>query len=285
LISRKLAFAVAAASIVVLAGACSGSDDSGDPSDSLPQSRSGTGSSVATASTVAGDSTNTSSAAATTTTTTEAPTTTEPPTTTTSSTSTTTTTTTIPAFDPVEFGGTGTDIVILDSPIGRNLAALISYEGEGVIEVGMLDSDGERIDGLIDTAGPYTGIRFFEADDEELVSFLEVETVGDWSIRLIDVEEREHIHSEVGEVASGTGDDVVGFETDVPRVITFSCPECTGQVLVRVWTDGSRDTIIDEDGAFDGRQIVPVGHHVLEIRTSSLGLDGGSPNWTLTVEE
>lgn len=201
---------------------------------------------------------------------------------TTTTSSTTTTTTTLPPLEPLDISGEGVDVVPLSEPFARTALAVLTFEGEGEVSADLLDDSAERVDGLVSAAGPYSGTVVVNPRGDESFSYIQVESSGAWTIDFRDVSEAELLDGVAGATHDGVGDSALRVSNDAPLILAFTCSECAGEVTVRSWIAGERETIIDAEGAFDGRQLLPAGDHLLAITTAS---QAGSPAWTLRLEE
>ena len=251
--------------------ACSGSDTPSADVEPRLDARVETSAAVATTGLNSTSTTALASSTTETTTTTAAPTTT-----------TTTTTAPLRPIEDIALSGDGPDVVRLGAPFERTALALVTYEGDGTFEVALLDETGSRVDGFQGTSGVYSGTQLVNASGDEPFVFVEVEARGPWTITIADPSNAIEMSSEIGSVVDGAGEAVLLFETDVPRVVAFECSQCVSDVLVRSWSEAGRETIIEESGPYDGRQLIPAGEHLIEITTSS---SSESPAWTFRVDE
>jgi hypothetical protein len=117
----------------------------------------------------------------------EATTTTAEATTTTTQPATTTTEAPIPQPDPVEFSGSGNEVIEFDPELAGWLTetfGIFAYEvsGSGNNAVWALGSDFEPIDLLVNTIGSDAGTRFISLTDD--ATGLEVEVSGPWTFTI-----------------------------------------------------------------------------------------------------
>lgn len=195
---------------------------------------------------------------ATTTTTTEA--------TTTSTTTTTTeppTTTTTPP--PVVYEGRGDQVLEISKPVPDGPAiAVIGHDGSSNFQITALDTDLERVDGMVNEIGTYQGVRPVDFVDGASSAFLEIKADGAWRIELQPVT----MARRFGDAIDGVGDDVVYYEGDTGAAqVTHN-----GESNFQVTSYGDRrEGMVNEIGPYDGS--VPLrGGVFVEIVAEGVGL-------------
>ena len=213
------------------------------------------------------------------TTTTEATTTTSSTTTTTEAT--TTTTTEPPPPVQFTFEGAGSDVIILDEPVRDPLLLRAQHSGSSNFQVTTLDNDGDRLEGLVNEIGGYTGTHAVNFRERGAISFIEVNADGGWVLNFDPITTATVAGVEPGDVTEGTGSDVIIFVADAPTTIDVECTTCESNFQVTAWGT-SRRGLVNEIGAYQGRVLVPRDTVMLEIKA---GPRSRAPagDWRITV--
>jgi len=218
------------------------------------------------------------------TTTTEAPTTTAAPTsqtettttvaaTTTPAPTTTTTTTTLPPTTaapaaPLDYVGSGDQVIQVQMPDPTSSVAIaaIVYTGESNFAVWALDANLEQIDLLVNAIGGYAGTVPIGFRGEE-VAALEISAAGEWAVQLKPIETAR----EMTDTISGTGDDVFVYRGDTAIAHVTHDGESNFALI------GHPDAglLINEIGPYDGT-VRFEGEDIYEVTA-----DG---NWTVAIE-
>jgi hypothetical protein len=186
-------------------------------------------------------------------------------------TTTTTTTTTLPP-QPAVYDGSGDDVVQITKPT-QAAVLYATYSGDANFIVTGLDANQQRVDGLINVIGAYTGTVPLDFKDGQNTTFLQVQSSGPWHF---EVRPLRSIASFSG-TGSGSGDDVVNY-TGQTGIATINY---TGDAnfIVREYSTatGQINLLVNTIGAYSGR--VPItggsGVNIIEVKSSG--------TWTITV--
>lgn len=213
----------------------------------------------------------TTTAASTATTTSEAPTTTEPETPATEATTTTTETptTTQPAWESFAVEGQGDDVIDFTIPDDQPAVLELSHTGSANFALISYTTDGEQIDLLVNTIGPYEGSRPINLQADELVAELEITADGSWSITALPLAEL----PTMDEAFEGTGDQVILYEGSGDRLTATHDGEAN--FAVWTWNTTDRDLLVNEIGPYQGTVRIDSATVLIEVVA-----DG---NWTFTT--
>lgn len=175
-----------------------------------------------------------------------------------------TTTTTTP---PETFNGGGDDVVRLTTTGARIVTA--NYAGSGNFVVKALDASNQENDLLVNTIGAYQGTTPLDFGDSQTVA-LQVNASGPWSIVVRDAIAAPSFTGST----SGHGDAVL-ISQGPSGVATISHDGHDNFVVKTVTRSGGEDLLVNEIGAYSGRQPWPDGPAFVEITA-----DG---NWTINI--
>ncbi len=78
---------------------------------------------------------------------------------------------------------------------------------------------------------------------------------------------------------TGSGDYVVKFEVDSPAIVTFSCPNCSGNTVLE--TDGAESLLVNEIGGYSGQHLINTGDGSITTKFSITA----DAKWTLTIAD
>ncbi len=212
-------------------------------------------------------------------------------------TTTTTTTTTTPPR-PIEFSGTGDDVIVIPaaSPASAGYwAATLMHTGSSNFSITLKDAGGGWVDLLVNHIGAYEGVRPYGFDPFGLsdpIRFIEVSADGDWEITLRPLSSTPALGSSVGSTRSGTGDTLLRFGNGgAPSVVQFDCSDCVSNVAL--WSYGSDpDLLVNEiaDGSpFTSSFLVPAETVLIEIEVSGFEFAFPEPaflpgHWSIRVK-
>jgi hypothetical protein len=194
-------------------------------------------------------------------------TTTSPPTT---AAPTTTTTTTLPPWTEFTVEGAGDDFIEFSVPNGDFAVLDLTHNGSRNFIVVAFDAGGDRLDGLVNEIGSYSGTRPINLFEGKKVTDLEIRADGAWSITVRPIET---VRSFDG-IADGIGDDVLVFVGAGNRIT--GTHDGSSNFIVTGYGSGGRDGIFNEIGAYSGSARLESGTVLIVVRA-----DG---NWTLEVE-
>jgi hypothetical protein len=170
-----------------------------------------------------------------------------------------------PAFEPIVLSGTGDDVVDVSMPTDQAGIITLTHQGGANFAVISYDPAGNRIDLLANVIGNYNGARPVNLTGTEPVGQLEITADGPWTAEIRSLAEA---RIEVTQTFSGQGPDVVilGGDTGNAASVTH---DGSANFAVIAWGD-SRDLLVNEIGAYQGRVRIPPGTILLDIQA-----DGG----------
>ena len=164
----------------------------------------------------------------------------------------------------------------------------LTHSGSSNFIVSLLDSSGERLEGIVNHIGSYQGDRPYNFAGDQ-IGFIGIEADGPWKIELLPIVDAPVLATNPGAAYSGSGDQILIFLADGPKVIDFGCSNCESNIFVTAWGD-RRDGLINEIGdgtLFEASVIVGGGTVILEVETSDSDFRTGAfvpGNWTITVQ-
>jgi hypothetical protein len=167
-----------------------------------------------------------------------------------------------PPFQPIVLSGDGPATAQFSVPEESSGIATIVNDADGPFSVWSLAAGGTKQDLLVDVAGAYAGMRFFEATDHS-VAFA-VESDGSWSIEVRPLSDAR---------SWDATDPLFGNESAVVSVVPRTSAKAEiiviydgdGAFALSALTAGGRQHLIDEIGAFRDDVVLPTGTYVLEI--------------------
>lgn len=179
-------------------------------------------------------------------------------------------------YPPMDFTGSGDDIVTFPTNLVGEFAVLeITYESGGNFIVWLYNSNNEKEDLIVNVIGHYKGRVMINAEDDASGAMLQVESNGPWTIRWIYLKDFDNQHfAYVPGSYSGTGDDVVLISgTTSTATITHNG---SGNFAVWAYSTSGRDLLVNEIGNYSGKQILPS-----ELVIITVSADG---NWEFIFE-
>lgn len=192
--------------------------------------------------------------------------------------------------EPIVFSGSGQQVVTIDD----GSAAMIEpgiveavHDGSSNFQVTLLDRNGDRLDGLINEIGPYSGRRPWALADNDQPKFVEVNADGTWSLTvfdLVDVDNLAFVDYAPGASYAGLGDDIFYLlGADGPVIMDFACSDCDSNIQVRAYSDRGQGLIneIGDGVPFQASVVVPAGTFIIEVETSGRSAPG---EWIATFE-
>jgi hypothetical protein len=160
-----------------------------------------------------------------------------------------------PVPTPVVLSGTGDSVV--DSPWTEGPGLLqISYSGGSNFAIWNYDSNGEKIDLLVNTIGSYEGTVPLDFADDERTTRFEVTASGPWEIEILPLSmvRKESIPG----TFTGNGDDVVALTNGDPDLMVVDASTADGNFAIWSYgTDSGRDLLVNEIAPYTGTVIVP----------------------------
>lgn len=186
------------------------------------------------------------------------------------------------AFEDITLKGKGKKVATFTIPDGEAAIVAISHEGKSNFIVNSVNASGERIDGLVNTLGNYSGTVSFDADidvrgEEHTVAFA-IDADGTWTITIKPVAAAPAW--DPATTLEGTGDQVY-------RVVPPSGGQAGGFVsvnltyrgddhfIVHAYNSDGRNGLANEIGNFTGKVGMPDGSFLL-------GIHAGSGSWSIT---
>lgn len=179
-----------------------------------------------------------------------------------------------PIPQPIEFSGTGDDVISIEKSYGPAIAK-ITYTGARNFIIKNYDANGETIDLMVNTIGAYAGTRPLDFYDNQQTDKIEIKASGDWTITIYPLAEQ-YLHT-CDNIAdcSGKGDDVIAFfkiEPDTAAIIN----QGEGNFIVKSYGSSDIDLVVNEIGNYTGKVIFDRGVFLIEI------ISGGSWKFDIT---
>ena len=143
--------------------------------------------------------------------------------------------------------GRGDDMVAVER-VSRPSIARIRHDGSDHFSVVSYDSDGERIDLLVNTTGSYDGVVPIDFVPGEHAVQFEVTADGEWSIEILELlAAREE---EIPGVIEGDGDEVIMVKGGAPQDVRI---DASGDGSFALWSYGSSyDLVVSELAPYQG---------------------------------
>lgn len=166
------------------------------------------------------------------------------------------TNTSTPKPEPKYYEGTGDKVLELDIAWNGPSILEISNSGRSNFIVYNYDSQGNKIDLLVNEIGAYHGKKLIDVLEGDYSERLEVKSSGAWKITVypfvIDYLEVLNLPGQY----EGDGDNIIVIN-GTPDIGTFSTTESTNFV---VWTyySNSRELLVNEIGPYSGESIIPL---------------------------
>lgn len=186
------------------------------------------------------------------------------------------------AFEDITLKGKGNKVATFTIPDGEAAIVVISHAGTSNFIVNSVNASGERIDGLVNTIGNYSGTVPFDADidirgEEQTVAFA-IDADGAWTITIKPVAAAPAW--DPATTLEGTGDQVF-------RVVPPSGGPSGGFVsvnltyrghdrfIVHAYNSDGRNGLANEMGNFTDKVGMPDSSFLL-------GIHAGSGSWSIT---
>ena len=167
-----------------------------------------------------------------------------------------------PVFEPLVFSGDGDDVVLVDE-LPNVFALAVTGKEDRFFAVSALDNNGERIDSVVITSGPYEGTSIYWEDQSP--SAFQIEAVGDWSIEMFPIESLPEKPNDLD--ISGSGDSAYrlgGLDGLVTLDITGNAEDRF--FAVRAYDrDSSWDTLVIASEPYEGTVRISPSAVILEI--------------------
>ncbi len=178
-------------------------------------------------------------------------------------------TTTLPP-PPPHFEGRGDDVV--DLGVGNtSLFVRASHTGRRNFIVTALDANLQRVDGVVNEIGTWSGtVTLASFGDPADIRFLQVQADGAWTFDLLTITDLQSVDDPA---FGGIGSQVVLYQGD-GGIFTVA-HDGERNFIVHVTTASDSDGLINEIGAYNGRQPIPPGPAIIEVVA-----DG---NWTFNA--
>ena len=175
---------------------------------------------------------------------------------------------------PVALSGRGDDVVKLpDAVRGRPQLLVATHNGSSNFIVEELDAGNQTVGGPINEIGTFNGMVPFNFGSDTSAVALKVTADGAWTLRFEDVSYARAFDRAI----SGRGDEVVLF-TGGSGVAAITHHGSANFIVNSYSADGTdlQDGLVNEIGAYDGKQPLQDGPTLLEIQA-----DG---TWTITLQ-
>lgn len=158
--------------------------------------------------------------------------------------------TSTPTPEPVLITGTGDSV----ENVNWNGAGLlhITYTGDGNFAIINYDTNGERIDLLVNTIGTYEGTVPLDFIDEDTARF-EIKASGSWEIQILPLD---NVRVEtIPGTFTGKGDDVIAIAGGTPDLMIVDASTAEGNFVI--WSYGNqKDLLVNEIAPYDGTVIL-----------------------------
>jgi hypothetical protein len=188
-------------------------------------------------------------------------------TTTSSTTTTSTTTTTLPPNSV--YDGHGDDVIAIKKPgTSGGFIVLATHNGRSNFIVTELDASQQRVSGLINEIGNFTGTVPLDFLSTQNGAYFQVKADGDWHFEIKPLNQARRFTGST----DGTGDDVVIY-TGNAGIASITHDGRSNIIMVAYGT--TRTTLVNEIGTYSGRVPMPSGPQAITIQA-----DG---HWTIGV--
>lgn len=167
-----------------------------------------------------------------------------------------------PEPQPIILTGKGDSVLDVEKWSGPALAK-IKYNGGSNFAVINYDTQGERIDLLVNTIGKYEGIIPLDFIDGEGTARLEVKASGEWEIQILPIDRIELVA--IPTTIQGVGDYVVGIRSGNPDLLIVDASKSESNFALFAYASEGRDLLVNEIAPYTGTVIVPSGTYVLVI--------------------
>jgi hypothetical protein len=150
--------------------------------------------------------------------------------------------------------------------------AHITYAGARNFVVWNYDPTGEQIDLLVNTIGPYDGVRPIDFVEGENTARFQVESSAEWTIEVLPITEVRR--EQVPGTFSGVGDNVVFIDGGTPDLLKANASTAHSNFVV--WAYGNdRDLLVNEIAPYTGTVVIRSAPFLLVIEAEGA--------WTLEV--
>ena len=146
---------------------------------------------------------------------------------------------------PVEYSGQGDTVLKVEKP-SDIMVGTFTYQGSSNFIVASLDSNLDRIDGLVNTIGTYSGTVLMDVGQGEQTTALEIQTDGPWTVKLEDWQTAETFSKKT----EGAGDDVRIFDGQ-PGIANIK-HQGDSNFIVRIYSSDGSDGLVNEIGNYQG---------------------------------
>ena len=177
-----------------------------------------------------------------------------------------------PIPEPIILNGNGDSVVDMEKWSGPAIAR-ITYTGSRNFAVWNYDSNGEKIDLLVNIIGRYQGTVPIDFLDNQHTARFEVNASGQWEIQVLPLSEirREQIPGTI----TGTGDDVIFLDGTNPDLLQIDATKAKGNFAI--WAYGNRrNLVVNEIATYQGTVVV-------SRDTIILVISEGGGEWTIEV--
>lgn len=172
--------------------------------------------------------------------------------------------TSTPAPDPVVLTGTGDQVVDVEKWAGPALAK-ITHQGGGNFIIWTFDSNGNKIELLVNTIGNFDGIVPLDFIDGQATARFQVTAGGSWEIQVLPMSEIRMV--DIPGKFDGTGPDVVYLKGSNPDLLKVDGSKLKANVIVWAYSS-KRSLVVNEIGPYSGTVILPKDAHFLVINAT-----------------
>lgn len=173
--------------------------------------------------------------------------------------------------EPIEFTGTGDDVVDFEKWDGPALLHL-TYTGGRNFIVKNFDGTGQDISLLVNMVGRYDGTIPLDFMDGEDTARLQITASGPWTAQVLPLSS---VRTEtVPGIYFGAGDDVIRLTGGKPDVMAAE-GKGRSNFIIYGFTDGGRDLLLNEISPYQGKVMLDQGTFILVVHSEG--------EWTLDV--
>ncbi len=159
-----------------------------------------------------------------------------------------------PFPEPIILSGNGDSVVDIEKWKGPAIAQ-VTYTGDGNFSVQGYDSNGEKMELLVDNPGSYQGTVPIDFMKGQSTARLEVTASGEWKIRVLPALlgiEREEIPGTI----MGSGDDIMALTGGDPDLLTIDATRAEGAFTIWGYYSTKRKLLLDEIAPYQGTVVL-----------------------------
>jgi hypothetical protein len=178
-----------------------------------------------------------------------------------------------PTKNPFSYEGSGDSVVDITKPKPDDPALLkIEYTGYSNFIIWSYNSDGEKIDLLVNTIGNFKGTIPLDFMDGENTTRLEIKSSGHWKIDVLPLSECATLT--VPGKYSGQGSDVIGLLGKDPDLLKVDASKAKHNFVIWGFS-GNRDLLVNEIAPYTGTVVLDRDTDILAIMATG--------DWTIEI--